>query len=213
MKSNITNNKNKQLFVFFCTLVLLPIAVMCLLGYLLSLLNGQVVESPAMQATVAKLIGVGGLALLYWLITGIKRFWRELRKADEGLKASFAATPTVAAPPSHPSVDTTESTRKQKKIVLPWLKWLRTTLMAMLILAIVALAALALTNPSYEEFKAFTAEHSSTLHRVEWRKVHNYLLWSVYQKDVYVREDREDDPKLVISQQYRGMLLNFTPLP
>jgi hypothetical protein len=69
MKSNI---RNKNLFLSFCMLVVLPVAALCLYGYLLSLLNGQTMESPALQAGITKLIGFGGLALIYWLIMGAK---------------------------------------------------------------------------------------------------------------------------------------------
>ena len=207
-----TINRKSNMFLSFCKLVLLPVAVMCLLGYLLSLLNGQTVENTAVQATVTKMIGVGGLALLYWFVTGVKRFYRQLRTADQGIKTTVAATAApiaVAAPPAA----IVQSKRERKRIALPWLKWVRNAVVTMLILAFAGVTAMALTNPSYEEFKAFTAEHSGTLHRVEWRKVHNYLLWSVYQKDVFERKYDDDKFKLVFSQQYRGMLLNFTPLP
>ena len=103
--------------------------------------------------------------------------------------------------------------RKPIKFRLPlWIKkmaW-RSILRTIMILAIIVVIFLFLTNPSYEAFQQFVPATKTAREHAEWRRIHNYGIYSIYEKDNY--EIGDEGFSLVSSQRYVGFLLNFTPV-
>ncbi|MBS1744002.1 MAG: hypothetical protein JST81_13295 [Bacteroidetes bacterium] len=68
---------------------------------------------------------------------------------------------------------------------------------------------LILTNPTYSKFKEFTPDYSNREHFVLRTRIHNYLIYSVYEKSIVQYDEENYSQSLISSQQYIGILLNF----
>ena len=68
---------------------------------------------------------------------------------------------------------------------------------------------LILTNPTYSKFKEFTPDYSNREHFVLRTRIHNYLIYSVYEKSIVQYDDENYSRNILSSERYIGIFLNF----
>lgn len=79
-------------------------------------------------------------------------------------------------------------------------------------LALIVIACLfifILTNPTYSKFKEFTPDFSNREHYVLRTRIHNYLIFSVYEKSIVRYDDENYSQSFISSEKYLGIFLNF----
>lgn len=72
----------------------------------------------------------------------------------------------------------------------------------------IILVFLWLTNPSYAKFKEFGAEISTTYRKAVYKRTSNYIIFSIYQKQIIVT-DRYTELEVEKTENYIGILMNF----
>lgn len=63
-------------------------------------------------------------------------------------------------------------------------------------------------NPSLRAFKEYNSDLETKGQKVVYRRVSNYLIFSIFEKVVY-EVDRYDDAEVKSSERYTGFLRNF----
>jgi hypothetical protein len=66
-----------------------------------------------------------------------------------------------------------------------------------------------LLNPSYDSFQEFATDYKNKTRVIVDSRVHNYLIFSVYEKKILNFEDDPDNPKVEDDKRYVGIFLNF----
>lgn len=70
-----------------------------------------------------------------------------------------------------------------------------------------ALIVLWALNPSMKQFKEYANDFTSTHRKVVYKRIKNYLVYSVYEKQVVTIEDGEYVPHP--PTRYKGFCMNF----
>lgn len=80
-----------------------------------------------------------------------------------------------------------------------------------IIILVVILIIMAITNPSYSSFKEYSSELTTTKRKSIIKRVKNYLIFSIYEKQV-VSITGYNDYEYAPKERYLGILMNFYPI-
>lgn len=87
------------------------------------------------------------------------------------------------------------------------------------IITIVPLIVIMVLNPSFASFKEFTTDYKNKDRVIIQKRVSNYLLFSVYEKQILDFSNDRQNPTITEDEKYVGFVLNFfditknTPVP
>lgn len=87
------------------------------------------------------------------------------------------------------------------------------------IITIVPLIVIMVLNPSFASFKEFTTDYKKKDRVIIQKRVSNYLLFSVYEKQILDFSNDRQNPTITEDEKYVGFVLNFfditksTPIP
>lgn len=76
-------------------------------------------------------------------------------------------------------------------------------------ISLLILIIIIILKPGYRRFNEFASGVNVKPYKIVTKKLNDYLIYAIYQREVYKWDDYEDDYVLVSTEKYSGFLLNF----